>query len=67
MATSLDVRGSRLPTNLTLANAKFDEYGAIQATMQSGSPPDAGRSHTAKLGKSFGDQDENGKLHKREQ
>jgi hypothetical protein len=27
VATPGDVRGSRLPTHLTLANAKFDEYG----------------------------------------
>ena len=39
VASSGDVRGSRLPTRFTLANAKFDEYGSTQVTLQSGSAP----------------------------
>ena len=42
MSTPGDVCGSRLPTHLTVANTKADEYGFKSGHAESGSPPAVG-------------------------
>ena len=56
------IRGSRLLPNGLVVLCDREKLAVGLATVWSGSPPGAGRSHTAQLAKSFDNQNENDKL-----